>query len=148
MVDIVDKPTRSRMMAGIRNKNTNPEKQVRSALHRLGLRFRIHRKDLPGTPDIVLPKWKAIVEVHGCYWHRHPGCSLSTNPDDPSGGWAAKFAANVSRDRRNQAQLRKLGWRVGIVWECAVRAHGEQEVARQIAGWLEGASSFAEFDAL
>jgi DNA mismatch endonuclease (patch repair protein) len=145
MVDIVDKPTRSKMMSGIRSKDTGLEKRLRSALHRIGLRFRKHRRDLPGTPDIVFPRWNAAVEVHGCFWHRHEGCPLSANPDDMTGKWAAKFDANVSRDRRNKAELRKLGWRVAIVWECAVRTHGDDVVAGRIAEWLRGDQIFAEF---
>ena len=135
------------MMAGIRSKNTKLEARVRSALQRLGFRFRKHVKELPGSPDIVLPKWNAVIEVHGCYWHRHQGCSLTSTPDDPTGDWSAKFEANVARDRRNQAALRDLGWRVAIVWECAVRVHGEEEVAEKLAQWLRSDVPFAEFGA-
>ena len=135
------------MMAGIRSKDTRPEARVRSALHRLGFRFRKHVKGLPGTPDIVLPKWNAIIEVHGCYWHRHRGCSLTTIPDDPTGGWSAKFETNVARDRRNQAALKDLGKRVAIVWECAVRVHGEDVIAGMLAQWLRSDVPFAEIGA-
>jgi len=136
MVDVVDRSTRSRMMSGIRSKNTSPELKLRRALHRLGFRYRLHRRDLPGTPDIVLPKWKAIVEVQGCFWHRHTGCALAAEPDDPTGRWAAKFKANVERDARNRLQLEKLGWRTLLVWECAMRSRGAENVAARVAWWL------------
>ena len=145
MVDIVEKPTRSKMMSGIRGKDTGLERRLRSALHGIGLRFRKHRKDLPGTPHIVFPRWNAAVEVRGCFWHRHEGCRLSANPDDITGKWAAKFDANVSRDKRNQAELCKLGWRVAIVWECAVRTHGDGVIADRIAEWLRSDEILAEF---
>jgi DNA mismatch endonuclease (patch repair protein) len=133
------------MMAGIRGRDTGPEKEIRSALHRLGLRFRTHVRDLPGKPDIVLPKWNAVIEVHGCFWHRHEGCRLSAQPEDRTGAWKAKFDANVARDRRNRATLDELGWRVAIVWECAVRDRGAQAVAGDVLEWLATESKYAEF---
>ena len=120
-MDIVDRATRSRMMAGIRGRNTAPEVAVRRALHAAGFRFRLHRKDLPGSPDIVLPKHGVAILVHGCFWHRHPGCRFATTPASNPEFWRAKFAENVERDLRKRRQLRKLGWKVYTIWECDTR---------------------------
>lgn len=141
MADVVDKLTRSRMMAGIRGKNTKPEKVIRSALHSAGFRYRIHVSDLPGKPDLVFPKYKAVILVHGCFWHRHPGCWWSTNPSSNVGFWAAKFDQNVSRDAKNINELRKLGWRVAVVWECAMRLKQPEATALTIGNWLKGRGS-------
>ncbi len=119
MVDTVDKATRSRMMAGIRGKDTKPEKAIRSALHSAGFRYRVHVAGLPGKPDIVFPKYKAVIFVHGCFWHRHADCWWSTTPSSNAAFWAEKFAQNVARDNRNTVDLKKMGWRVAIVRECA-----------------------------
>lgn len=135
MADVVDSATRSRMMAGIRGANTQPEVRLRKALHRLGLRFRLHRAGLPGRPDIVFPGRMAVVLVHGCFWHRHKGCRFATVPATRADFWKGKFDANVERDARNVAALRKLGWRVRIVWECDIRKDTER-VATRIAAWL------------
>jgi len=120
MTDVVDPATRSRMMAGIRGKDTAPELALRRALHGAGFRFTLHAKDLPGRPDLLLPKWRAAVQVHGCFWHRHRGCRYATSPTTRPEFWATKFAGNVERDARNHAALRALGWRVATVWECAL----------------------------
>ncbi|MFN8648095.1 MAG: DNA mismatch endonuclease Vsr [Gemmatimonadales bacterium] len=120
MTDIVDRKTRSRMMAGIRGTDTKPERLVRSWLHRQGLRFRLHKAGLPGRPDIVLARYKTAVFVHGCFWHRHPRCRYATTPASNARFWAAKFQQNMTRDRRNAVELRKLGWKVRIIWECQV----------------------------
>ncbi|WP_201193319.1 very short patch repair endonuclease [Pseudomonas fluorescens] len=121
-MDVVDKVTRSRMMAGIRGKNTQPELKVRRFLHAHGYRFRLHRKDLPGNPDIVLPKLMTCIFVHGCFWHRHPGCRYSTFPSTRTEFWGEKFQKNVERDARQQTTLRAMGWIVLIVWECELKA--------------------------
>lgn len=113
--------TRSRNMAAIRGKDTAPELAVRRILHAMGLRFRLHRKDLPGCPDIVLPRHRTVVFVHGCFWHRHEGCRYTTTPKTRQEFWMAKFDSNVFRDRRYQAELNLLGWRVLVVWECELR---------------------------
>ena len=105
-------------MSRIRGKNTVPEKQVRSALHRAGYRFRLHSKQLPGRPDVVLPKYCTVVFVHGCFWHRHKGCRYAYTPKSRVAFWKAKFDSNVERDRRNVRELRRLGWKVVKVWEC------------------------------
>jgi DNA mismatch endonuclease (patch repair protein) len=119
-VDVVDRATRSRMMAGIKGRDTKPERVVRSHLHQAGFRFRLHRRDLPGSPDIVIPRWNAVIFVHGCFWHRHPGCSKASTPRTRARFWNAKFAGNIERDRRNLLALRRLGWRVKVVWECSI----------------------------
>lgn len=118
-MDIVSAGVRSRMMGNIRGKNTGPEIAVRKAAHRMGLRFRIHRKDLPGNPDLVFPKHRTVVFVHGCFWHRHD-CGLAAEPKTRPEFWAAKFKANVDRDVRNRIQLESLGWRVIEIWGCEV----------------------------
>ncbi|UVM40083.1 very short patch repair endonuclease [Pseudomonas sp. B21-017] len=123
-MDVVDKVTRSRMMSGIRGKNTQPELKVRCFLHALGYRFRLHRKDLPGKPDIVLPKLMTCIFVHGCFWHRHPGCQYSTWPSTRSEFWNEKFKKNIDRDAKHQAALEAMGWIVLIVWECELKGAG------------------------
>lgn len=110
---------RSRIMSAIRGKDTKPEMVVRSALHNAGLRFRLHRRDLPGTPDIVLPKHRAVVMVHGCFWHHH-GCRKSVWPKTRAEFWRKKILANVDRDRRTSYFLRAAGWREFVVWECEI----------------------------
>ena len=110
------------MMAAIRGKDTEPEMVVRRFLHRAGFRFRLHVENLPGRPDIVLPKYRTVILVHGCYWHRHQGCHLATTPKTNSAFWLDKFEKNVARDRRNIEQLEKAGWRVIVVWECEVKS--------------------------
>jgi DNA mismatch endonuclease (patch repair protein) len=113
--------TRRRNMAAIRGSDTTPELRVRKLLHRLGYRFRLHRRDLPGSPDVVLPRYRTVVFVHGCFWHRHPGCRYTTMPRTRMDFWARKFEQNVERDRRQQQQLTAMGWCVMIVWECELR---------------------------
>ena len=120
MVDILSRERRSWNMSRIRGKDTQPELAVRSALHRAGYRFRLHRKDLPGRPDIVLPKYRTVIFVHGCFWHHHSGCKLAYAPKSRVVFWNKKFRSNVDRDRRNASELRRLGWRVITVWECKV----------------------------
>lgn len=120
MVDIVSPEVRSRMMSGIKGKNTRPEIVVRQAAHRMGLRFRIHRKDLPGKPDLVFPKHRTVVFVQGCFWHRHD-CRLAAVPKTRPEFWEAKLKANVDRDLRNRTQLELLGWKVIEIWECETR---------------------------
>ncbi|MCD8062392.1 MAG: DNA mismatch endonuclease Vsr [Akkermansiaceae bacterium] len=120
-MDIVSKEKRSRMMSGIKGKNTKPELLLRSALHKLGFRFRIQRKDLPGKPDIVLPKYKTIIFVHGCFWHRHPGCKYAYTPKSNIEFWTSKLEGNVIRDRLTEKALEEMGWRILIVWECEVK---------------------------
>lgn len=118
MADRISKERRSWNMSRIKGKDTKPEIAVRKILHQMGYRFRIHRIDLPGKPDIVLPKFKTIIFVHGCFWHRHPMCKYAYTPKTRVDFWNVKFAENVKRDKMNRAELKKLGWRVGIIWEC------------------------------
>ncbi len=117
-MDRISKKHRSWNMSRIGGRNTKPELVVRSTLHRLGYRFRVHRRDLPGRPDIVLPKHKAVIFVHGCFWHRHSRCKYAYTPKNNLTFWQAKFAGNVGRDRKTVRQLRKLGWWVIVIWEC------------------------------
>lgn len=108
-------------MARIRARDTRPEMAVRRAAHSLGYRFRLHRRDLPGTPDLVFPKLKTVIFVHGCFWHRHEGCRNCSTPSTRPEFWRAKLAANVARDAASTAQLLRLGWTVEVVWECETR---------------------------
>ncbi|EMA2620569.1 TPA: DNA mismatch endonuclease Vsr [Pseudomonas aeruginosa] len=108
-------------MKRVGRENTKPELKVRAKLHVLGLRFRLHRRDLPGTPDIVLTKHRTVIFVHGCFWHRHLGCRYATTPKTRQEYWIPKFEANITRDVRKEAQLRELGWRVLVIWECETR---------------------------
>jgi DNA mismatch endonuclease, patch repair protein len=117
-MDIVSRATRSRMMSGIRGRDTAPERRVRSVAHRLGYRFRLHRSDLPGKPDLVFPARRKIIFVHGCYWHRHPGCQYCYEPKSNVAFWTRKFSGNVSRDARVLGQLTAAGWDPMVVWEC------------------------------
>lgn len=114
-------PIRSKIMRSVRRANTKPEIAVRRSLHALGFRFRLHRNDLPGTPDLVLPKYRIVVFVHGCFWHRHKGCSKATFPKTRTKFWTTKFRQNVARDQRNVEQLEQAGWLVLTIWECETR---------------------------
>lgn len=148
MTDIVDASTRSRMMAGIRGKDTRPEVLLRSALHREGFRFRLHDRRLPGRPDLVLPKYRAVVLVHGCFWHRHEGCRYATKPSTRPEFWETKFEANVRRDREVHAVLKAAGWRVATVWECALRKPTDVEkTSRTLGGWLRDGGEDLEIGA-
>ena len=117
-MDIVSPERRSAMMSGIRGRDTKPEIAVRKLVHRLGFRFRLHRRELPGTPDLVFPGRRKVVFVHGCFWHRHPGCRFAYNPKSRVEFWQAKFDANVARDVRVHRELELLGWTALTVWEC------------------------------
>jgi DNA mismatch endonuclease (patch repair protein) len=132
MTDVFSHAQRSAVMAKVKSKNTVPEMTVRSLLHRLGYRFRLHRADLPGTPDIVLPRRRAVVFVHGCFWHQHAGCKRATLPTSNLEYWAAKLSRNTARDLRAVRQLRKLGWKVLIVWECQVNQQNLEKLAGRL----------------
>lgn len=121
VVDTLTPDQRSRNMALIRSVDTRPELVVRRIAHAAGLRFRLHRRDLPGSPDLVFPKRGFVVFVHGCFWHRHAGCFRTTMPKTRTAFWAAKFDRNVARDRRDARRLRRAGWRVLVIWECQCR---------------------------
>lgn len=119
-------------MAGIRGKDTSPERIVRSFLHRAGLRFRTHGPDLPGRPDVVLPRWNTVIFVHGCFWHRHPECRFAATPRSNRRFWLAKFRANIARDERNLKELKADGWRVFTVWECKLTSQSLDKLLGQI----------------
>lgn len=136
LADVVDVETRSRMMAGIRGKNTGPEIRLRKALHRAGLRYRLHSARLPGRPDIVLPKHHAAIFVHGCFWHRHQGCRFATVPKTNEAFWQEKFARNVKRDKDIIDRLVAAGWRVCIVWGCTIGKDQNQAIIDQIVSWI------------
>lgn len=145
MPDIVDPGTRSRMMAGIRGRNTKPEILVRSLLHRQGFRFRLHVRNLPGKPDMVFPRYHAVIFVHGCFWHGHD-CPLFKWPSTRPEFWREKIGRNQANDYRTNAALIASGWRVGVVWECAIRGAGKdlEGVTRRLADWLRGDAPFME----
>ena len=118
MTDSLTKEKRSWNMSRIRSKDTRPEKVVRSLLHRMGYRFRLHVKSLPGTPDIVLPKFKTVIFVHGCFWHRHPGCRFAYMPKSRVDFWMRKFAQNIKAHEKATMDLKDQGWNVFVIWEC------------------------------
>ena len=136
-MDRLTKQHRSWNMSRIRGANTKPEIRVRSMLHRMGYRFRLHRKDLPGKPDIVLPKYETVIFVHGCFWHRHEGCRYTTSPSTRQEFWQAKFTANVVRDEALRDKLLEDGWRIATVWECALRKPDQMNVTTDLlSAWL------------
>lgn len=138
VTDTLTKAERSRNMSKIRGKDTGPERAVRSLLHRAGYRFRLHVRDLPGKPDIVLPRYRAVIFVHGCFWHRHMGCKGASTPKTNKNVWADKFVRNVANDRKHTRRLRRLGWRVIVVWECQLR-HPDK-VLRRLKNLLNSGS--------
>ena len=121
MVDTVSPAIRSRIMRAVRTRSTVPELAVRQAAHKLGLRFRLHQRDLPGTPDIVFPKYRSVVFVHGCFWHQHPKCRRAKLPMSKKKFWVRKLQKNTARDRQAIVAVRQMGWRVLVVWECQTR---------------------------
>ncbi len=137
-MDIVNRSTRSRMMSGIRNKNTKPELFIRKALHRKGFRYRLHSGGLPGKPDLVFPRYRAVICINGCFWHGHD-CHLFKWPSTRREFWQAKILGNRERDNKNLEALHKLGWRVLVVWECALKGKTRRqadEVVETTANWL------------
>ena len=145
MTDVVDKETRSRMMSGIQGKNTKPELIIRSALHRDGFRFRIHVKNLPGKPDIVLKKFKAVIFIHGCFWHKH-NCRFFKWPKSRVDFWKEKLNKNADNDAKNIKKLADLQWRICIIWECALRGANKDvdSVKIKIEKWLKSTSKYLE----
>lgn len=145
MVDVVEPAVRSRMMSRIRGKNTKPEVVVRRALFAAGYRFRLHRRDLPGKPDIALPGRKVAVFAHGCFWHMHSGCKNAKLPSTRSEFWREKLEGNVSRDLRAIDALLADGWRVLTVWECATRDPTVLKgLSESLAQWIEGSEQRGE----
>lgn len=138
MADVVDVATRSRMMAGIKGRDTKPEWIIRRVLHHRGFRYRLHARDLPGRPDLVLPKHYAVVFIHGCFWHGHD-CPQFKWPKTREDFWRTKICGNRDRDARAIEALTKQGWRVAIVWECALRGTGKDPgaVVDRLATWLQ-----------
>lgn len=147
MADIMSPGKRSALMARIRARDTGPELLIRRALWHAGLRFRLNVKSLPGRPDIVLPKWNAAIFVHGCFWHRHEGCPLFRLPATRTEFWDTKLAGNRERDIRVLSDLRSGGWRVLIVWECALR-HETSDTCRFCVDWVRGGAGSAEITAV
>ena len=143
MVDVMDAGKRSALMSRIRGKNTAPELHVRRGLWRAGFRYRLHSIGLKGKPDIVLRRWNAAVFVHGCFWHHHDQCKLAKLPSTRSGFWSEKLLGNRTRDERAVQMLRSQGWRVAVVWECAIRAAPEKTI-RSLVTWVR--SSHAELE--
>ncbi|WP_321857222.1 very short patch repair endonuclease [Paraburkholderia tropica] len=132
------KLTRSDIMRSVGRRDTKPEMRVRRVAHRLGLRFRLYVRKLPGSPDLVFPKHRVVIFVHGCFWHRHPGCNRASSPKTRAQFWQDKFAANVERDRRTSAALAALGWRTAVIWECTT---GSDESVEQQLRSIFGMSS-------
>lgn len=135
-MDIFDAGKRKQIMARVRSTDTKPELEVRRILHRLGYRFRLHKKDLPGTPDIVLSARRSVILVHGCFWHRHRRCRDASMPVTRPEFWKRKFAENTARDKRNSVAMTKLGWRVLVVWECELR--NKTDLMEKLTNFLEG----------
>lgn len=142
MADHLSQEQRSWNMSRIKGRDTGPERKLRSRLHRLGFRFRVHEAKLPGKPDIVLHKYRTVVFVHGCFWHRHDGCNHTTTPKSNQTFWLDKFRNTIERDKRNTGALKSLGWQIIIVWECEINADVDQ-AARRIAHCLQGVQDVA-----
>lgn len=134
MADRFTPEHRSKIMAAVRSRDTVPERKVRSIAHRLGFRFSLRRSDLPGRPDLVFPRLRSVIFVHGCFWHRHPGCSRASSPATNRAFWEAKFERNILRDADTLAQLHSLGWKSLVVWECDLKE--PDDLARRIKGFL------------
>ncbi|WP_307343902.1 very short patch repair endonuclease [Caldalkalibacillus uzonensis] len=126
---------RSEIMSNIKNQNTKPELLIRSLLHKMGYRFRLHRKDLPGRPDLVLPKYKTVIFIHGCFWHQHPNCKKATIPKRNREFWLKKLTRNMERDQQVIEELESMGWNIIIIWECQVKKN-IKEVMDKITGQL------------
>jgi len=138
MADVVSGDKRSQMMAGIRGKNTSPEMKLRRGLHGLGFRFTLHRRDIPGAPDLVFSSKRAVIFAHGCFWHQH-GCHLFKWPRTREEFWRKKIGENATRDQGVVTELKSRGWRVALVWECALKGRTKRdldEVLRACADWL------------
>lgn len=146
MPDIVSPDVRSRMMAGIRGTNTKPELTLRRALHAAGFRYRLHDRSLPGKPDIVFPRYHAVLFAHGCFWHGHD-CHLFRMPSTRPDFWSEKIARNREVDRRADDELSRAGWRIGVVWECSLKGRTRRDIADVIglcANWLRGSEQRLE----
>jgi DNA mismatch endonuclease (patch repair protein) len=143
MTDVMSADKRSALMSRIKGKNTKPEMLVRRGLWHAGLRFRLHARHLPGRPDLVLPRWHAVVFVHGCFWHQHPGCPLAAVPATRPDFWQSKLAGNRQRDDRAREALVNADWRVAVIWECALRRFPEATVSNLIE-WIRGSDQLLD----
>lgn len=132
MTDNLTKDQRRKNMQHIRSQNSKPEKVVRTFLHKHGLRFRLHRKDLPGKPDIVLPKYNAVIFINGCFWHQHPRCKRATIPKSNRDYWIPKLEKNKKRDKKNKKLLKDLGWKIIIIWECQLKTNQQKKTLNKI----------------
>jgi DNA mismatch endonuclease (patch repair protein) len=137
-MDRLDKEARSRLMAAVKQRDTKPEMLLRHALHRLGYRYRVNQRTLSGSPDLVFRSRRAVIFVNGCFWHDHEGCKYATKPKSRIEFWTEKLRTNRERDRRNYAALRAEGWRLLVVWECALKGTKLAETVTKVAEWLEG----------
>lgn len=148
-MDVVNRETRSRMMSGIRGRDTKPERLVRTCLTTRGYRYRLHRRDLPGAPDIVMPGRRVVIFVHGCFWHQHEGCRYAKLPASNPAFWKTKLAGNMERDRKAVESLIDMGWRVLIIWECATRRTPDVEsLSGRLHAWLCGSERIGEIASL
>ncbi|ACU89007.1 very short patch repair endonuclease [Desulfomicrobium baculatum] len=136
MTDILSQAERSVLMSKVKSTNTKPERILRSGLHRLGFRYRLNYKALPGKPDLVFPKYKAVIFVHGCYWHRHVGCKHASTPNTNVDFWNLKFSENINRDKFVESELMKMGWRFLIVWECELKKKKIETIINAVL-WLD-----------
>ena len=146
MADVVSPEKRSEMMSGIRGKDTKPELLIRKSLHARGFRYRLHDSKLPGKPDLAFPRYKAVIEIHGCFWHGHD-CHLFKWPSSRKAFWKEKITGNIDRDRKNHAALEQLGWRILTIWECALKGKTRKsldDVIEQTASWLRSGKSNSE----
>lgn len=134
-------PLRRRIMSAVRGRDTKPEMIVRRLLHSMNYRYRLHKKGLPGRPDVVFAGRRKAIFVHGCFWHRHPGCSKATDPKTRSEFWSAKFARNVERDGEVERRLKELGWETIVVWECETRS--PETLGRRLQSFLDSSKSVA-----
>jgi DNA mismatch endonuclease (patch repair protein) len=146
MADIVSSAVRSRMKSGIHARDTKSEILVRKALHAQGYRFRLHRKDLPGKPDVVLPRFRAVILVHGCFWHMHKGCKLARIPSTRTEFWSAKLHANAMRDETAHCRLLALGWRVLTIWECYLKSTSPEVLQADLVRWISGSEVSGDFN--
>lgn len=148
MTDVVSPETRSRMMSGIRGKNTRPELAIRKFLFASGFRFRLHRKDLPGKPDVTLPRHRVAILVHGCFWHGHEGCKSFRIPASNTDFWKDKISGNKIRDRKAVDALLANGWRVAVIWECAIRNPASwASLCKDLPSWIRtGQETFREYE--
>lgn len=148
MADVVSPAKRSQMMSSIRGKNSLPEMMVRKALFAMGHRFRLHRRDLPGTPDIAMPGRKIAIFVHGCFWHAHQGCKYAKTPSTRPEFWTAKLRGNVDRDQRAADKLAEMGWRVLYVWECSTREPvAAADLPEALRAWIDSGASMGDISA-